>query len=94
MANTIPFYRIYLNDRLRRFLGINLLNKKIYVFKVKGKTYLSTDTIPKSGLCKQLTVKLGSIQWYVNIPTNYLEYEPKTFKLLNTHGRVLELVSE
>lgn len=91
MANTVPFYRIRLNDRLRKFLGINLLNKKIYVFKVKGKTYLSTDTIPKSGICEQLSVKLGSDHWYVNIPTTYLDYEPNNIRLLNTHGRVLEL---
>ena len=92
MANSIPFYRLYLNEKLRKFLGINLKNKKIYVFKVKHKTYLSTDTIPKSGDCARLTVKLGNNAWFINIPKTYLEYEPQSFKLLNTRGKVLELI--
>lgn len=94
MANTIPFYRLYLNEKLRKFLGINLKNKKIYIFKVNHKTYLSTDTIPKSGECARLNVKLGNRAWFINIPTTYLEYEPKSYKLLNTRGKVLELVSK
>ena len=93
MANTIPFYRLYLNERLRKFLGINLKNKKIYVFKVNHKTYLSPDTIPKTGICEELNVRLGNRAWFINIPITYLEYEPTSYKLLNTRGRVLELVS-
>ena len=94
MANTVPFYRMYLNEKLRKFLGINLKNKKIYIFKVNHKTYLSTDTIPKSGECASLKVKLGNRAWFINIPITYLEYEPKSYKLLNTRGKVLELVSK
>lgn len=94
MANTIPFYRMYLNEKLRKFLGINLKNKKIYVFKVNHKTYLSTDTIPKSGIVERLNVKLGNRAWFINIPMTYLEYEPTSYRLLNTRGKVLELVSE
>lgn len=93
MANTIPFYRLYLKETLRKFLGINLKNKKIYVFKVNHKTYLSTDTIPKSGQCERLDVKLGYYAWYINIPITYLEYEPTSYRLLNTRGKVLELTS-
>ena len=93
MANSIPFYRLYLNEKLRKFLGINLKNKKIYVFKVNHKTYLSTDTIPKSGNCTQLNVKLGNRAWFINIPITHIEYEPTSYKLLNTRGKVLELVS-
>ena len=92
MANTIPFYRMYLSEKLRKFLGINLKNKKIYVFKVNHKTYLSTDTIPKSGMCERLNVRLGNRAWFINIPITYLEYEPQSFRLLNTRGKVLELV--
>lgn len=92
MANTIPFYRMYLNEKLRKFLGINLKNKKIYVFKLHHKTYLSVDTIPKTGECERLNVKLGNRAWFINIPTTLLEYEPTTYKLLNTRGKVLELI--
>lgn len=94
MANTVPFYRMYLNEKLRKFLGINLKNKKIYVFKVNHKTYLSTDAIPTNVKFNALNVKLGYNAWYINIPITYLEYEPANYKLLNTRGRVLELTSE
>ena len=93
MANKVPFYRMYLNEKLRKFLGINLKNKKIYVFKVNHKTYLSTDTLPKSGNAERLEVKLGYYAWFINIPITYLEYEPTSYKLLNTRGKVLELTS-
>lgn len=92
MANQIPFYRLYLTERIRKHLGINLKNKKIYVFKVKNRTYLSTDTIPKHAKFEILQVKLGTTQWFINIPETYLDYEPQTYKLLNTRGKVLELV--
>lgn len=92
MANTVPFYRLYLTEKLRKFLGINLKNKKIYVFKVNHITYLSTTTIPKSGKVKVLNVTLGETQWFINIPTTYLEYEPAQYTLLNTVGKVLELI--
>ena len=85
---------MYLNEKLRKFLGINLKNKKIYVFKVNHKTYLSTDTIPKTGECSRLNVTLGSKSWFINIPITYLEYEPTNYKLLNTRGKVLELTGE
>ena len=91
MANTVPFFRLYLNEKLRKHLGINLKKKKIYVFKVKDKTYLSTDTIPKSGNVAQLTAKLGAYAWFINIPITYLDYTPSSYKLLNTNGKVLEL---
>ena len=91
MANSIPFYRLYLTERLRKLLGINLKNKKIYVFKVAHKTYLSCDAIPKSAVFAELTVKLGYNAWYINIPITYLEYEPASYRLLNTRGRVIEL---
>lgn len=91
MANTVPFYRLYLNEKLRKFLGINLKNKKIYVFKVHNVTYLSTTTIPKTGKVEILTVTLGETQWFLNIPRTMLEYEPQSYKLLNTKGKVLEL---
>lgn len=93
MAITVPFYRMYLNEKLRKFLGINLKNKKIYVFKVNHKTYLSTDVIPKSCKFEILNVKLGNRAWFINIPITYLEYEPIGYKLLNTRGKVLELIS-
>lgn len=93
MANTVPFYRLYLNEKLRKFLGINLKKKKIYVFKVNHKTYLSTDTIPKSCQFSVLKVTLGYSAWFINIPQTYLEYEPTGFTLLNTRGKVLELTS-
>lgn len=94
MANTVPFYRMYLNEKLRKFLGINLKNKKIYIFKVNHKTYLSPDVIPKSGNAEHLEVRLGNRAWFINIPITYLEYEPTSYKLLNTRGRVLELTCE
>ena len=91
MVNTIPYYRLNLTERIRKHLGINLKNKKIYVFKVNHKTYLSVDAIPKHAEFKILTVKLGYYRWYINIPTPFCEYEPTGYKLLNTSGRVLEL---
>jgi len=92
MANKVPFIRFYLNERIRKHLGINLKNKKIYIFKVKNKTYLSTDTIPRHTQIDYLTVKCGSYRWYINIPITYLEYEPSGVKLLNSVGKVLELI--
>lgn len=92
MANPVLFYRLYLNEKLRKFLGINLKNKKIYVFKVKHKTYLSTTSIPNSGEFEILEVRLGNRAWFINIPITYLEYEPQGYRLLNTRGKVLELV--
>lgn len=94
MANSVPFYRLYLNEKLRKVIGINLKRKRIYLFKVKTKTYLSTDTIPKSGKVTILRVKLGLYSWYIDIPANLVEYIPTGFRLLNTHGKVLELTSE
>lgn len=94
MANTVPFYRLYLNEPLRKFLGINLKNKKIYIFKVNHKTYLSTDAIPKSGKATKINVVLGRYSWYINIPTTYVEYVPTGYRLLNTRGKVIELTSE
>ena len=91
MAITVPFYRMYLNEKLRKFLGINLKNKKIYVFKVNHKTYLSTTSVPKTGDIKILNARLGDYRWFINIPITFLEYEPKSYKLLNTRGKVLEL---
>lgn len=91
MAHTVPFFRLYLNEKLRKFLGITLKNKKIYVFKLNHKTYLSMDTIPKTGECTRLQIKLGYYAWYINIPITYLEYEPASYKLLNTRGKVIEL---
>jgi hypothetical protein len=76
---------------LRKFLGINLKNKKIYVFKVNHKTYLSTDVIPKTAKVQRLDVRLGATAWFINIPLTFLEYEPTNYKLLNTRGKVLEL---
>ena len=75
-------------------MGINLKRKRIYVFKVKHKTYLSTDTISKSGKVTVIRAKLGWFSWYLDIPTKLVEYEPTGFRLLNTHGKVLELTSE
>ena len=94
MANTIPYYRLYLDETLRKFLGINLKNKKIMVFKVNNKTYLSRDTIPKSAEVETLKVKLGYYAWYINIPIKYLDYVPYGYKLLNTRGKVIELTTE
>lgn len=94
MANTVPFYRMYLNEKLRKFLGINLKNKKIMVFKVNNKTYLSRDTIPKTAEVEILKVKLGHRSWFINIPTKYLDYEPYGYKLLNTRGKIIELTTE
>ena len=91
MANNLSHYRLFLNEKLRKFLGINLKNKKIYVFKVNHKTYLSTTSIPKSIKFDILKVILGNTCWFIDIPTTYLEYEPNTFKLLNTQGKIIEI---
>ena len=94
MAIKVPFYRLYLNEKLRKFLGINLKNKKIYAFKVNHKTYLSTDSIPKTGEVVRLDVKLGYNAWFINVPITILEYEPLNYKLLNTYGKVNELTNK
>ena len=91
MALDVPYYRIYLKDKIRKFLGINYKNKKIYAFKVNHKTYLSTDTIPKSGNYICLKVVLAYTSWAVDIPVSCIEYEPYGFRLLNTAGKVLEI---
>lgn len=92
MADTV-FYRLYLNEILRKNLGINLKNKKIFIFKVNHITYLSMDTIPKHLEVTVIPVHLGSHNWYIDIPKQYLEYEPTGYKLLNTRGKVIRLLS-
>lgn len=93
MANTVPFFRMYLKEPIRKFLGINLKRKKIYIFKVKNKTYLSTNVIPKNSKYALLSAKLGIYSWYIDIPETYVDYTPTNYKLLNTRGKVLELLS-
>ena len=91
MADTV-FYRLYLNEILRKNLGINLKNKKIFIYKVNHITYLSMDMIPKHLDVKVIPVHLGSHNWYIDIPKQYLEYEPTGFKLLNVRGKVIQLL--
>lgn len=92
MENSTTFYRIYLKERIRKHLGINLKNKKIYLFKLKDRMYLSTDCVPKKEKTHELKVKLGLYSWFIDIPTELLDYTPSSIKLLNTIGKVLELV--
>ena len=92
MANSTAFYRIYLKEQVRKHLGINLKNKKIYMFKLKDRVYLSTDCVPKKEKTYELKVKLGLYSWFIDIPTELLDYTPSSIKLLNTIGKVLELV--
>ena len=92
MATSTNFYRIYLKEPVRKYLGINLKKKKIYMFIVNNKMYLSTDAIPKNKKIYKLTVKLGLYSWFIDIPTNYAIYQPTSYKLLNTANKVLELV--
>lgn len=91
MATSVPVYRMFLNETLRKHLGINLKNKKIYIFKVKHKTYISTDMVPKSTSFKILNVILGSTCWFIDIPASYVEQEPSSYRLLNTKGKVIEI---
>jgi hypothetical protein len=64
------------------------------VFKLKQKTYLSTDTVPVSVKFEKINVKLGYSAWFINIPLTMLDYEPIGYRLLNTQGKVLELIRE
>ena len=91
MANSLS-YRLYLNEKLRKNLGINLKNKKIYIFKVNHITYLSIDMIPKHLNVGIIPVRLGCRSWFIDIPKQYLEYEPTGYKLLNVRGKVIELL--
>ena len=92
MENTTTHYRLFLNEKLRKHLGVNLKKKKIFIFKVNHKTYLSTTSIPRSGKYETLEVILGNVCWFIDIPNTYLEYEPTNFKLLNTRGKVIEII--
>ena len=94
MANTVPFYRMYLNEKLRKILGINLRNKKTYIFKLNHTTYLSLFALPTTGDCIQLTNRLGNRAWFINIPVTMVEYEPVGYKVLNTNCTIIELLSE
>jgi hypothetical protein len=92
MANSLS-YRLYLNEKLRKNLGINLKNKKIYIFKVNHITYLSMDMIPKHLEVTYVIAEPGLYNWFIDIPMEYLEYEPTGYKLLNTKGKVIRLLS-
>lgn len=92
METSANFYRIYLKEPVRQYLGISLKKKKIYMFIVNNKMYLSTDAIPKNKKIYKLTVKLGLYSWFVDISTDYALYKPTSYKLLNTAHKVLELV--
>lgn len=92
MDNPIPFYRLYLNEKLRKFLGINLKHRTLYLFTIKNITYLSADMIPKSTKFKKINVILGNCTWYIDIPTTNIRYIPNNFKLINTPGKVIKLI--
>jgi hypothetical protein len=51
------------------------------------------DMVPKHLNVHIIPVQLGSHSWYIDIPTQYLEYEPTGYKLLNTRGKVIRLLS-
>ena len=91
MNGKLPFYRLYLNEKLRKFLGINKKHHYLYLFNIKNKTYLSADMIPKSGKFKKINVILGNCSWHIDIATTDIPYEPSNFKLINVPGRVIEL---
>ena len=91
MARKTDYYRLYLNEILRKFLGINLRNKKIYIFKLNNIVYISTDVIPKHTEVIVSEVKLGNRAWYIRLPKTYLDYTPVNSKLLNTKGKLIKL---
>ena len=92
MENTVSFHRFYLKESIRKYLGINLKKKKIYLFIVNNRIYLSTDTVPKHKKTVILIAKIGFHSWFVDLPIDLLPFIPNSFKLLNVNGKVLELV--
>lgn len=93
MENTVPFYRIYLSDPIRKYLRINLKHTQVYVFKHKHYTYLSTDVIPKDANFSLCSAKLGLYQWCLDIPKHLLEYEPDKDKhtVIMSEHRIIKI---
>lgn len=94
MDNQIHTFRLYLDEKLRKFLGINLINRYLYFFQIDGHAYLSSNVIPKNKGFKPIKVILGYNCFYVNIPVSIIGFEPVSYKLLNVHGKVLELIPD
>lgn len=92
MASKVPFYRMYLPEKLRKNLGINLKNRRVYIFSVKGRTFLSMNVLPKNAQFSVLKVKLGNSAWYIDLPSNLTHFEPNSYKVLNIPGFVIELL--
>ncbi|MCQ2383068.1 MAG: hypothetical protein MJ060_04585 [Clostridia bacterium] len=94
MAVKVPYYRLYLTEPIRKALGINYKIKKIYVFKVKHITYLSTNAIPNNCKMGILTAKIGKYNWFVDVPVTWLEYEPAEYVMLNSKVTILKLLKQ
>lgn len=94
MANTIHYYRLYLTEPVRKALGINLRYKQVYLFHIKGRTYLSTNVIPKNGKTHILNAKIVGWRWAIDLPKHLCIYEPKEYRFVATSGRVIEILPE
>lgn len=91
MANSNVTYRFYIPEQLRKYLGITLRKKDIFLFKINNELYLSTDTIPID--LKNLTIikaTVGQHQMFVDIPKTILDYTPNTYKLIHAKGKIIK----
>lgn len=91
MENNISQYRFKINDRLRRFLGINLKRKKVFIYTIKENTYISTDTVPANLKYTILIAQPSRYFWELDIPTNLIPFEPSSYVVINAPGHTIKL---
>lgn len=91
MAASPLYYRFYIPEHLRKYLGITLRKKWLFIYKFNNEIYLSTDTIPNDlATITILNAKTGQRNMFVDIPKTILDYEPSAFKIVHSKGKLIK----
>lgn len=94
MAASPLYYRFYIPEHLRKYLGITLRKKYLFIYKFNNEIYLSTDTIPRiinhMTTITILNAKTGQRNIFVDIPKTILDYEPSAFKIVHSKGKLIK----
>ena len=86
--------RIYFARNVRRYLGLTLYQRNLFLFVLDDTAYISTTFVPKYTSYKKLKAKIGKYEMFVDIPTKYVPYEFSRFEILNTKYTVLKILKK
>ena len=86
--------RVYLENNIRKYLGLDLKHTKVYVFNFNGAIYISTNTIPTHLSYTVLAAQVGYNKMYVDIPTAYIPYPIAGYAVTNTKYPMLKLLKK